>query len=228
MAADILIAWSAEPPHALHDVTLGLVRYLDGLLKAGIKMEGLPDDLREVGAYNTLCGGRKGNGARTALRNLVVLEGVEQTHAFLRSGSAGRLRLGLTWKEGDTFAAEREWLDLQGERAAHLLDDYGIAHPLLSGLDELFFREHRMTDHLWDEAIHAAPSDWQQTFVDARRMDHPPDRSTVVVALFVLNRPGTKFVSPEDWAHLLEKQVTKLRGGGRPPLWTRLRQPRPH
>ncbi|MFY1709790.1 hypothetical protein [Tritonibacter scottomollicae] len=123
---------------SLADVSWYFGVFFSDLEERGAVWSKLPAELKEISALNTFCGGRRSNGSRTSLRNLVMLEGLDFTRAFLTAVKRGASRLG--WNMSPSvFDAELNWLDEVGEDAPRILDDYDVKIPALESADDRFF-----------------------------------------------------------------------------------------
>ena len=78
---------------SLADVSWYFGVFISDLEKRGAVWSSLPVELKEISALNTSCGGHRSNGSRTSLRNLVMLEGLDFTRAFLTAAANGAKRL---------------------------------------------------------------------------------------------------------------------------------------
>ncbi|MHA6263238.1 hypothetical protein ACXYMO_08555 [Arenibacterium sp. CAU 1754] len=144
----LLIPDNVRNPDAnLYDASSGLGLFLSGLEQNGIGWHEMPDDFREVGTLNTACGGLRSNGSRTSLRNLVALEGLEFTVAFLKAADAGAERLNWNFRAANPFKAELEWLSLVGKHALQLLEEDDNPLHLLAGVGHAFFADLKLTDY---------------------------------------------------------------------------------
>lgn len=183
---------------SLDSVTWQLGLFLGALEKAGIERHQLPDDLREVGTLNTACGGLKGNGARTSLRNLVVLEGIEFTREFLLSANSGANRL--NWLMGmNPFLAELEWLEFSGNAATRLLDDYDQKNHLLSGVEAAFFASLKLSKYRRDELLEPLTDELRSRFELAEQNGwKEADNHTARVYLYVLGHPDLEIVPVDE------------------------------
>ncbi|MEO1537331.1 MAG: hypothetical protein AAFR73_06340 [Pseudomonadota bacterium] len=124
---------------SIADVSWFFGVFISDLEKRGAVWSSLPNELKEVSAINTYCAGHRSNGSRTSLRNLVMLEGLDFTRAFLRAAEQGAQRLGWSMRRR-AFEAEMAWLDEVGPDAPKVLDDYNVKTPALKDADDMFFK----------------------------------------------------------------------------------------
>ncbi len=223
---------------SLSDVAWNLGCYLGDLEKTGVGWHQFPDEIREIGTLNTACGGLKGNGSRTSLRNLVVLEGIDFTRAFLNSAVKGAHRLG--WKmHRNPFEAELEWLDFVGKCAAKLLDDGSRNFQLLNGAESLFFGALNIDEYRRKELLEPLDPGLRQRFECAEKNERGKgDNHNSRVFLYVMQHPGLEIVPLDDsaedfrsdWMKRVEECAAKIKAQStlldRMPIVNRFLKPR--
>lgn len=183
---------------SLDSVTWQFGVFLSALEKAGIGRNQLPDDLQEIGALNMVCSGLKGNGSRTSLRNLVVLEGIEFTREFLTSANNGAGRLKWLMSE-NPFLAELEWLDFCGNDATKLLDDYDQKIHLLGGAEAAFFHSLKLGKYRREELLEPLTDEIRGRF-ELAEINGPKeaDNHNARVYLYVLDHPELEIVPVDE------------------------------
>jgi hypothetical protein len=197
----------------IYGLSYGLTNFLSGLEKRGVTLRQLPDDLLQVGCFNTACGGLRSNGSRTSLRNLVVMEGIEFTKFFLENASKGAARLSVrVLNKADPFLAELDWLSLVGRSAADLLEDHTRKLHLLDAVGTSFFNVldwHEIAESQFLDGLPILVADELRAF---RTVKEPRlDQQYARVHAFVRTHPQLEIVSTDAWNSRLDECAQILR-----------------
>lgn len=183
---------------SLADVSWYFGVFILDLEKRGAVWSDLPDELKEIGALNTSCGGRRSNGSRTSLRNLVMLEGLDFTRAFLTAAKNGASRLG--WNMSPSvFDAELNWLDEVGEDAPSMFDNYDLKIPALQGADDSFFDALKLGPEDRKTLLAPLVSELRERYVRAENnYRNGADGHYSRIYLYVMSHPALSIVPLSD------------------------------
>jgi hypothetical protein len=188
------------------DLPYRLVSFLTGLEKRGVTLRQLPDDLLQVGCFNTACGGLRSNGSRTSLRNLVVMEGLEFTKFFLENANKGAIRLGMKADAPENpFLAELEWLSLVGNSAATLLEDRSRNLHLLDAVTTSFLKMLKSHQFYETEFLNSLPNVVANELRAFQTEKEPRlDQHYARVYAFVRTHPQFEIVGADVWNSRLD------------------------